>query len=444
MQEWDMKKYFNRFTAVLLLFAALGITILSTGCSQPNQNHEGFAIYSTKEPISPSKITALSQIKIADNPAINLNDIVSYNEVTHEITLTQDAFSRITNPNKPVWGPTFVVCVDRKPIYWGAVLNMASSVIYNGVTIITPLPVSQEIAPITIGLGYPDAAYFKGTDPRNNTPAMDSLKQAGKLTSEGFAIYLTKNNIPPTQMEALSHVEIADQPIIALNDIISYNPKTYDMTLTENAIKRLSELQVPTSGKSFVVCIDKNPVYWGAFWTPISSQAFSGITIMVPFSGQKTNVIRLMQGYPGQSSSGNSDPRDNPAIIDSLRQAGKLFASDNATLPRSFKGYELYSWQQDGKWYFTVITGTNRNKTPEEIISGAENVTQDGLVLLRADGLSELKALLDRIPENDFVTWLIYPRTEQLPNGFGYPPADIVKGIKEYTAQCGLNFTVFE
>jgi hypothetical protein len=40
---------------------------------------------------------------------------------------------------------------------------------------------------------------------------------------EGFAIYLTRDDIPPSQMEALSHVELADQSIIGTNDIISYN-----------------------------------------------------------------------------------------------------------------------------------------------------------------------------------------------------------------------------
>jgi len=32
---------------------------------------------------------------------------------------------------------------------------------------------------------------------------------------EGFAIYLTKDDIPPSRMEALSHVEIAEKPIIS-------------------------------------------------------------------------------------------------------------------------------------------------------------------------------------------------------------------------------------
>ena len=38
MQEWDMKKYFNRFTAVLLLFAA---ALLVTGLlNKEGQKHD--------------------------------------------------------------------------------------------------------------------------------------------------------------------------------------------------------------------------------------------------------------------------------------------------------------------------------------------------------------------------------------------------------------------
>jgi len=35
-------------------------------------------------------------------------------------------------------------------------------------------------------------------------------------------------------------------------------------------------------------------------------------------------------------------------------------------LPSSMKGYELYSWQEEGQWHFTLVTGTNRNKTLSE------------------------------------------------------------------------------
>lgn len=146
--------------------------------------------------------------------------------------------------------------------------------------------------------------------------------------SEGFAIYLTKEDIPPAQMEALSHVNIADQPVIALHDIITYNAQTHELKLTANAYERITQLEVPLRGKSFVVCVDKKPVYWGAFWTPISSMSFGGVTIISkPFSSQEPPIITIEQGYPSSSFYRGEDPRNNPEVMKSLEQAGKLITN---------------------------------------------------------------------------------------------------------------------
>jgi hypothetical protein len=71
--------------------------------------------------------------------------------------------------------------------------------------------------------------------------------------SEGFAIYLTREDISPAKMEALSHVELSDQPIISVEDIITYNAQTHEMKLTPSAFERINELDIPVTGKSFIV-----------------------------------------------------------------------------------------------------------------------------------------------------------------------------------------------
>ena len=71
-------------------------------------------------------------------------------------------------------------------------------------------------------------------------------------------------------MEAMSHVDLSEQPIISLEDVITYNAQTHEMRLTSNASERIFELDVPVTGRSFMVCVDKEPIYWGAFWTTIS------------------------------------------------------------------------------------------------------------------------------------------------------------------------------
>jgi hypothetical protein len=147
---------------------------------------------------------------------------------------------------------------------------------------------------------------------------------SGKTEGKGFAIYLTRANVSVLQMEMLSHVDIADKPIIFGKDIISYTWNTHEIELTPEAYERLDEMQVPTSGKAFLVCVNKAPVYWGAFWPGYSSQSFDGITIWLKPSLVGENRIQITRGYPSGDFYKGEDPRSNPVIKNALEKAGKL------------------------------------------------------------------------------------------------------------------------
>jgi len=266
---------------------------------------------------------------------------------------------------------------------------------------------------------------------------------------EGFAIYLTAGDIPPARMEALSHVEIADSPLISENDIVTYDAQTHELTLTGTAFERVSRLEVPLSGKSFVVCVDKGPVYWGAFWTPISSMSFDGVTIWEPLAPLKPNTISLRLGYPGPSFYSGQDPRNNSDVMRSLEQAGKLINKTPATpaeeLPHSMKGYELYSWEEDSLWYFTLITGTNRNKTLEEIISKEVDISESGMVRITVEGADAIMDALTRLPEKEPVFWCDGMRLSQNEGTdieIQLPPEPITDEIAEHAEQCGLDFMI--
>ena len=265
---------------------------------------------------------------------------------------------------------------------------------------------------------------------------------------EGFAIYLTKGDTPPAQLPALSHIDIADQPVITTGDIVSYNAETHEMTLTTEAFDRISSLEVSVRGKSFVVCVDRKLIYCGAFWTPISSMSFDGVTIWKPLGQKESTIIKLTLGYPSSSFYGSADPRNNAEVIESLRQAGKLISVPPATaadkLPHSMKGYELYSWQENGQWHFTLITGTNRNKTLDEITSPSNIVSEDEWVQIHVVGVDAIKTALSRLPQNEYVFWLAGMR-EQTPQGsvnITLPTSQTIDTIKEHAGRCGLDFVV--
>jgi len=271
-------------------------------------------------------------------------------------------------------------------------------------------------------------------------------------TGEGFAIYLTQEDIPPIQMEALSHVGMAEQPVISMKDIITYNAQTHEIQLTESAFERISQLHVPVEGKSFLVCVDKAPLYWGAFWTPLSSMSFDGVTIWKPSGSQELKVITIELGYPSSSFYTDEDPRNNAEVIKSLEQAGKLINKPSMTsvdkLPHSLKGYELYSWSEDNQWHFTLITGTNRNKTLEEIISKEDQIAESGLIKVHVMGVDAIKDVLSKIPQNEHVSWreeqfIILPEpAEQTSINLQLPPGQIVDTVKEHAGELGLDLIV--
>jgi hypothetical protein len=265
---------------------------------------------------------------------------------------------------------------------------------------------------------------------------------------EGFAIYLTKENIPPSEMKTLSQVDIAEQPVISLQDVITYNAQSHELKLTPAAYERIYQLNIPVEGKSFLVCVDKKIIYWGAFWTPVSSIPFGGVTIWKPYDIRESTIVTLEPGYPSSTFYGGEDPRNSPEILKSLKQAGKLV--DKLTLatvdklPSSMKGYELYSWEQESQWHFTLITGTNRNKTLEEIVSEDDFISEAGWVNIHTVGIESIEAVLGKVPRGEFVIWLDGMRglIGQADINIQLPPEQTVNIIKDYAGQCSLDFLV--
>lgn len=69
------------------------------------------------------------------------------------------------------------------------------------------------------------------------------------------------------------------------------------------------------------------------------------------------------------------------------------------SLPVSTKGYELYAWDDEsGALRFMLITGTNRDKTPEEIMVNDSELERGGWVAISGTGLAQLRAVLLRVP----------------------------------------------
>ncbi len=75
---------------------------------------------------------------------------------------------------------------------------------------------------------------------------------------------------------------------------------------------------------------------------------------------------------------------------------------DTLTVPHSAKGWELYSWSNGNEWNYSILIGTNRIKTFEEVT--LSNST--GVHLITVTGIDSLELVLTRFPEGEFITWI--------------------------------------
>ena len=109
-------------------------------------------------------------------------------------------------------------------------------------------------------------------------------------------------------------------------------------------------------------------------------------------------------------------------LIGTLLAGCKASSQPTATpFPESMKGYELYSWQDGDHWKFSVLVGTNREKTLDEIKSA-------DIVL---SGVDELTSALEKIPAGQYVIW---SARETL----SFPPEDILEQVEQTCKEQGL------
>ena len=136
-----------------------------------------------------------------------------------------------------------------------------------------------------------------------------------------------------------------------------------------------------------------------------------------------------------------------PEILQLVRPASDPLGEPPSPLPHSEKGYELYSWteQEDGPWHYTLLTGTDRLKTADEITSGEDIVSDAGWVKVTVTGEEALYDLLGRLPAGEQIFW----RSEEslLPQEattaqFRLPQKPVVVGVLERAQELDLRLAV--
>ena len=93
------------------------------------------------------------------------------------------------------------------------------------------------------------------------------------------------------------------------------------------------------------------------------------------------------------------------------------------------KGWELYSWQEEGQWRFSLLEGTNRAKSIDEIQSPDT----------RIEGIEALRPALEGLESGEWVTWWDHSWTGE---ALEFPPAELVERVRSMCEERGLELTV--
>ena len=100
------------------------------------------------------------------------------------------------------------------------------------------------------------------------------------------------------------------------------------------------------------------------------------------------------------------------------------------------KGYELYSWRENGKWHYLLLPGTNREKSFEEITSNKNIKVGD----------AALKGELKKISRGQEVFWMsdvgMGPSSSGKSSSMKLPSRKRIKEIIEYCNKLGIKMTL--
>jgi hypothetical protein len=94
---------------------------------------------------------------------------------------------------------------------------------------------------------------------------------------------------------------------------------------------------------------------------------------------------------------------------------------------RSMKGYELYSWQVNGEWRYSLVTGTNRLKTYDEIVAPSTAFKS----------VAELQSQLARLAKGEEIVWGTWVDAR-----LTLPPQPVIDEIQKVCQELGLQLVI--
>jgi hypothetical protein len=141
-----------------------------------------------------------------------------------------------------------------------------------------------------------------------------------EVQDDNLAVYLL---VPDTlnAIEAISFpldsLVLADEPILSLSEIETYDWSDHRFTVNQGAYDRLESLGdvgVSTHGLPFIVMVDDERIFMGAFWA-----LYSSLIPLFPYIQVAPLRLEIQQWHDY-----DPDPRYDPRIREVLDAAGVL------------------------------------------------------------------------------------------------------------------------
>jgi hypothetical protein len=153
---------------------------------------------------------------------------------------------------------------------------------------------------------------------------LTSLAAAQK--QDTFAIYLFDSPVDTISLkQKWKNLSLASEPIISESDVLAYDYSKHALRLRPEAVKGLP--RPPVEGTPFVVVVNGERIYPGAFYGLYSSIPCSLPVIVVGRSAQSktsdVDVILIERAYPVQSAV-EKDLRSDERVRDALGKLKKL------------------------------------------------------------------------------------------------------------------------
>ncbi|MDW7658190.1 MAG: hypothetical protein SCM11_13560 [Bacillota bacterium] len=136
---------------------------------------------------------------------------------------------------------------------------------------------------------------------------------------QSFSIYLVKDSDRQTSAETpLADLVLEEAPLITDEDLTAYRWADHTLMLTDKDAVEGRLPSVPTNGLPFVVVVNGERIYYGAFWASYSSQSTDLPVIDIIF-----DYWQIKPGYPWDHVL-DPDVRNDRRIRDALSALGKL------------------------------------------------------------------------------------------------------------------------